>query len=259
VKGKVFSLIALVLVLGLLAGCAPAATPTPAPRVPGKVTSAADATWPPFEYVDEETKDLIGFDIDLVKAIAEEAGFEVTFINAGWDTLLAGMATGQYYMAASAMTITEERAKQFDFSDPYYNAGQLIAVAEGNTSINGPDDLPGKTVGAQLGTTGAMEVEAISGATLKNYDDIAQAFLDLGNGQIDAVVADNPLVASYVAKYAGQLKSVGTPFTDENYGIAVRKGEPELLAAINKALQTLKDQGFLDELENKWIRVAPAE
>ncbi len=240
-------------------------TPTPEPttppeptKAPLKITVATDATWPPFEMVDETTKEFVGFDIDLMKAIAAEAGFEVEFVNVAWDSLLAGMATGQYDAAISAMTITEERKQQFDFSEPYYNAGQLIAVRADDTRINGPADLAGKVAGAQLGTTGAMEIEKIQGATLKNYDTVDLAFLDLINGQIDAVVADNPLVTGYVAKYAGKIKAVGKPFTDEFYGIAVRKGAPEILEAINKGLKAVMDKGIIAELEKKWLAAAPA-
>lgn len=276
-KGKFWNFIAVLVVLSMvLAACAPKATPTPTPKpkptpvpptpVPPtatpkpklKITVAMDATWPPFESVDEATKEIVGFDVDLMKAIAEAAGFEVTFINVPWDPLLAGLATGQYEVACSAMTITEERKKQFDFSEPYYSAGQLIAVKSDNTTILKPADLAGKTVGAQLGTTGAMEVEKIQGAKLKNYDDIGQAFLDLINGQIDAVVADNPLVLGYVAKNAGKVKSVGEPFTQEAYGIAVKKNAPEILEAINKGLKIVKDQGLIAQLEAKWIKAAPA-
>jgi len=235
----------------------PTATPEPT-KAPMKITVATDATWPPFEFVDEKTKEFVGFDIDLMKAIAAEAGFEVEFVNVAWDSLLAGMATGQYDAACSAMTITEERKKQFDFSDPYYNAGQLIAVRVDETRINGPADLAGKVVGAQLGTTGAIEVGKIQGATLKNYDTVDLAFLDLINGQIDAVVADNPLVTGYVAKYAGKIKSVGKPFTDEYYGIAVRKNAPEILAAINKGLKAVMDKGLIAQLEQKWLAAPPA-
>lgn len=276
-KGKFWNFIAVLVVLSMvLAACAPKETPTPTPKpkptpvpptpVPPtatpkpklKITVAMDATWPPFESVDEATKEIVGFDVDLMKAIAEAAGFEVTFINVPWDPLLAGLATGQYEVACSAMTITEERKKQFDFSEPYYSAGQLIAVKSDNTTILKPADLAGKTVGAQLGTTGAMEVEKIQGAKLKNYDDIGQAFLDLINGQIDAVVADNPLVLGYVAKNAGKVKSVGEPFTQEAYGIAVKKNAPEILEAINKGLKIVKDQGLIAQLEAKWIKAAPA-
>ncbi len=276
-KRKFWNLVAVVVVLSMvLVGCAPKATPTPVPTpkptpppptpVPPtatpkpklKITVATDATWPPFESVDEATKDFVGFDIDLMKAIAEAAGFELTFINVPWDPLLAGLATGQYEAACSAMTITEDRKKQFDFSDPYYKAGQLIAVAVNNEVIMKPADLAGKTVGAQLGTTGAIEIEKIAGAKLKNYDDIGQAFLDLLNGQIDAVVADNPLVQGYVGKNEGKIKAVGEPFTDEAYGIAVKKNAPEILAAINQGLKIVLAQGLIAQLEDKWVKAAPA-
>ncbi len=256
-KGKFWTLVSLFVAISMvLTACAPAATPTPAARKL-KITVATDATWPPFEYVDEETKEIVGFDIELMNAIAKSADFEVEFINVGWDPLLAGMATGQYYAAISAMTITEERKKSWDFSDPYYNAGQLIGVQIDNETIKGPADLSGKVVGAQIGTTGAMEVEKIAGATLKTYDEIPQAMLDLINGQIDAVVADNPLVAGYVGKYPTKIKSVGEPFTEEYYGIAVKKGAPEVLEAINKGLKAVMDQGLIAQLDAKWCRAAP--
>ncbi|UCC75846.1 MAG: transporter substrate-binding domain-containing protein, partial [Anaerolineales bacterium] len=139
-KGKLWTILAIFVVAStVLMACQPAATPTPTPRptpVPPtatpkpklKITVATDATWPPFEYVDETTKELVGFDIDLMNAIAEAADFEVEYLNIAWDPLLAGMATGEYDAAISAMTITEERAKQWHFSDPYWSAGQLIAV-----------------------------------------------------------------------------------------------------------------------------------
>jgi len=260
----------LVVVSLVLGACAPAATPTPTPKPKPttppptpkpklKITVATDATWPPCEYVDETTKEFVGFDIDLMKAIAEAADFEVEFVNVGWDPLLAGMATGQYDAAISAMTITEERAKQWDFSEPYFVAGQLIAVRVDETTIKGPDDLAGKVAGAQLGTTGAIYVEEnIPGATLKTYDDISQAFLDLINGQIDAVVADDPLVEAMVRKYS-EVLWVGGLLTGEDYGIAVKKGAPEILEAINKGLKIVKDQGLLEQLKAKWIEVeAPA-
>lgn len=220
------------------------------------VTVATDATWPPFEMVNEQTKKLEGFDIDLMEAIAKEAGFEIKWVNVGWDSLLAGMATGQYDAAISVMTITDERKEKWLFSDPYYNAGQLIAVRVDNKDITKPADLKGKKVGAQIDTTGAIEVEKIQGATLKEYDDVGQAFLDLMNGQIDAVVADSPLVYGYVAKNASKIKTVGEPFTDEYYGIAVKKGATDLQAKINKGLKAVKDKGLIEQLDAKWVKAA---
>ena len=214
---------------------------------------ATDATWPPFEYVDEDTKDIIGFDIDLMNAIAEEAGLEIEYVNIGWDALLAGMSECQFDASISAMTITEERKQSFNFSDPYLPSGQIIAVRIENTDINSPEDLVGKTAGSQMGTTGNIEIENIDGVTSKPYDTVDLAYLDLMNGQIDAVVADYPTAISFVGVYSDKLKVVGDVFTDEFYGIAVCKTNTELLEKINSGLAAVKDSGLIPELEQKWL------
>ncbi len=240
-----FALIGVVLSSLVLAGCAPA---------PTKVRIATDATWPPFESVNEQTKEIEGFDIDLMNAIAEKAGLEIEFVNVGWDALLAGIAQCQYDAAISAMTITEERKEKFLFSDPYFEAGQIITVRIDNTVINSKDDLGGKVVGAQIGTTGSFEVENIEGATLKTYDDIGLAMQDLMNGQIDAVIADNPLAWEYEGKNPDKLKTVGEVFTGENYGIAVCKDNTELVEKINAGLKAVKDEGLIDQFVEKWLK-----
>ncbi len=237
-------LIGLVLFSLMLGGCAAEAE---------KVRIATDATWPPFESVNEQTKEIEGFDIDLMNAIAAEAGLEIEFINVSWDPLLAGIAQCQYDAAISAMTITEERKEKFLFSDPYFFAGQIVTVRIDNTEIASKHDLSGKVVGAQIGTTGSFEVEKIGGATLKTYDDIGLAMQDLMNGQIDAVVADNPLALSYVGANPDKLKTVGEVFTDENYGIAVCKSKPELVEKINEGLAAVKAAGLIDQLVDKWL------
>jgi polar amino acid transport system substrate-binding protein len=218
-----------------------------------KIYIATDATWPPFEYVDEQTMDIVGFDIDLIKAIADEAGLDIEIINVGWDPLLAGMAQCQYDAAISAMTITDERKEVMLFSNPYFEAGQLVTVQFGNTDIASKEDLGGKTVGAQIGTTGSFEVEKIAGATLKTYDDIGLAMQDLMNGQIDAVIADNPLAMGYANANPDKLKTVGAVFTSEYYGIAVCKTKPEILERINEGLAKVKAEGVIDELILKWL------
>ena len=218
-----------------------------------KVVVATDATWPSFESVDETSKEIVGLDIDLMNAIAKEAGIEIEYSNVPWDSLLAGMAQCQYDAAISAMTITPERAEQFAFSDPYFAAGQVVTVRVDNTDITGKDSLAGKVIGVQLGTTGDIEAQKIAGATVKNYDDIGLAFQDLMNGQIDAVIADNPLALGYVGQNSDKIKTVGEVFTDEFYGIAVCKDKTDLVAQINKGLATVKAQGLIEELTAKWI------
>ncbi|MBN1303082.1 MAG: basic amino acid ABC transporter substrate-binding protein [Anaerolineales bacterium] len=216
------------------------------------VQVATDATWPPFESVDETTKEIVGFDIDLMNAIAEEAGIEVEYVNVAWDSLLAGMAQCQYDAAISAMTITEERRENFAFTDGYFAAGQVVTVKSDNTDIMSKDDLGGKTVGVQLGTTGDIEAQKIEGAVVKNYDDISLAFQDLLNGQIDAVIADNPLAIEYVGVNEDSLKIVGEAFTDEAYGIAVCKEDTELLKKLNDGLDKVEANGTIDSLKDKW-------
>ena len=215
-----YVLIGLVLVSLVLPGCTPETT---------KVVIATDATWLPFEYVDEQTKEIVGFDIDLMTAIAEKAGIEIEIVNVEWGSLLAGVTQCQYDAAISSISITEDRAKDMLFSDPYFQVGQLVVVRIDNTDITDKDALSGKVAGSQIGTTGSFAIEEVEGATLKTYDEIGLAFQDLMNGQIDAVVTDNPLAYGYVGRNPDKLKTVGEVFTSEDIGIAVCKDNPDLL------------------------------
>jgi polar amino acid transport system substrate-binding protein len=243
-KQKTWLLLIGLLLIGIVApGCSSGTA---------KLSVATDATWPPFEYVNTDNKEIEGFDIDVMTAIAEKAGLDIEIVNVGWDPLLAGMAQGTYDLAISSITITEDRKKDMLFSDPYFAAGQMVVVAKDDTSITSHEDLAG-VVGAQIGTTGAFEIEKIAAATLKTYDDIGLAIQDLMNGQIVAIVCDNPLALDYVKANPGKLKTVGEAFTDENYGIAIAKGNEELIAPINAAIAALKAEGKFEELTKKWL------
>ena len=239
-----YVLIGLALVSLVLPGCATKTT---------KVVVVTDATWFPFEYVDEQTKEIVGFDIDLVTAIAEKAGIEIEIVNVAWDSLLAGVTQCQYDAAISSISITEDRAKDMLFSDPYFQVGQLVVVRIDNTDITDKDALSGKVAGSQIGTTGAFAIEEVEGATLKTYDDIGLAFQDLINGQIDAVVTDNPLAYGYVGRNPDKLKTVGEVFTSEDIGIAVCKDNTDLLEKLNSGLRAVKAEGLIEELIDKWL------
>ncbi len=145
------------------------------------------------------------------------------------------------------------RKKTILFSDPYYAAGQIVTVRKDNDRIKGKDDLPGKTVGGQIGTTGIIEAGKIPGAKVKTFDEVGFAFQDLINGQLDAVIADNPVAAGYVNKNKDKLMTVGPVFTDEYFGIAICKKNAYLVPKVNAALKALKDEGFMDSLSKKWI------
>src|SRR5512136_1468138 len=222
----------------------------------GKIRVATDATWAPFEYIETNTTEIVGFDIDLFDAIALRANLDVEYVNVPWDPLLAGMAQGTYDAAISSISIRPDRAANMNFSHPYFTAGQIITVLKSNTDITGNETLAGKSIGVQTGTTGDILAQSIAASTngtqVVGYDDIPSAFVALLAGQIDAVICDNPVAYGYVAKY-NTLKNVGGVMTSEEYGIAVAKGKQALLAKINTALDALLADGIIEELTEKWL------
>ncbi|MFW6249926.1 MAG: basic amino acid ABC transporter substrate-binding protein [Alkalispirochaetaceae bacterium] len=223
----------------------------------GVITVGTDATWPPMEFVNED-QELVGFDIDLMNAIADAAGFEVEFQNTAWDGIFAGLASGDYDAVISSVTITEERQETMDFSEPYLNAGQVLVVPadgpEGVTDL--ASEMSDATLGAQIGTTGAILVQE-AGLELRTYDEIGLAIEDLANGRIDGVVADTPIAADYALQnenYSDSLKIGSEAFTEELYGVAVNKGNDEVLSMINEGLEIVREDGTIEDLEEKWLR-----
>jgi len=230
-----------------------------AKKEPTKITIATDATWPPMEMVDTN-KEIVGFDIDLMNAAAKAGGFMVEFKNTAWDGIFAGLDNGKYDAVMSSVTITDDRKKTMDFSLPYINAGQILVVKSEVNGVTKLDNLKGKTVGAQIGTTGAFEIDKVKDANKikeKTYDEIGLAFEDLMNGRIDGVVVDTPTAASYALqneKYKGKLKTVGAPLTEEYYGVAVKKGNQKVLDLLNAGLKKVMDAGANKAIEDKWLK-----
>ena len=243
--------------LALAGLCLVAAAPNHADAAPKKaITVATDATWPPMEMVDANKK-IVGFDIDFMNAIAKEAGFTVEYKNTAWDGIFAGIAAGRYDAIISSVTITDERKKQYDFSDPYINIGQILVVPKTEAKATRIADLKGKKVGAQIGTTGAFEIKKVQGVELKNYDEIGLAFEDMAAGRIVGVVCDEPTAAHYAlqkAEYKNKFKIVGKSFTAESYGIVVKKGDKELLAQLNKGIKAVKAKKLDEQFRKKWLR-----
>ncbi len=220
----------------------------------GKIIIASDCTWPPMEFINSD-KEMVGYDIDFINAVAEEAGIEIEIRNTAWDGIFAALANGECDAVISSVTITEDRKKTMDFSIPYINAGQVLVVGK-KCSAKTLADLAGKEVGAQIGTTGAIQISN-SDAVLKTYDELGFAVEDLANGRIDGIVADAPTAADFLLQNESnkkKLKIVGEPFTDEYYGIAVKKGNTEVLDLINKGIKAVQDKGLDKELEEKWLR-----
>ncbi|HEY8344902.1 MAG TPA: basic amino acid ABC transporter substrate-binding protein [Bacillota bacterium] len=213
-----------------------------------------DAAFAPFEYVDTETGEVVGFDPDLMRAIGEELGMKVEVYNVAWDGIIPGLISGNYDVIASGMTITEERKQTVNFSDPYINAGQVIAVRNDETEIHTPADLAGRKVAVQISTTGHLEAEKIPGiALIKKFNTSPDAFLEMANGGVDAVIIDLAVAAEQIKANPGMYKLAGPPFTTEEYGLALRKSDTELLKKINRALAAIKENGKYDEIYNKYF------
>lgn len=242
-------------------------TPTPTPEAtpsyqlvtPGVLTVGSDIAYPPFEYTDEKTGKYTGFDIDLMNAIGQRMGLEVKFVNTAWDGIIPGLLAKKYDVICSAMTITEERAKQVDFSESYFTARQVIILRADDTSINSKDDLAGKTVAVQQGTTGdfaAMKLVEEKGIKfeIKRFEGTPEALMAIQKGDADAAIIDNFVAYEAVKKNPDSYRIVEDPeFEPEYYGIAVHKDNPELLKAINKALEEIKKDGTYDKIYEKWF------
>ncbi len=222
----------------------------------GTLTVCSEVPYPPFEFEDEEAPSgYSGFDIDLSQAIADELGLELSVVNATFDSLTSGAAFASQTcdMAATAMTITEERDENIDFSDGYYNAAQSLAVPT-DSDIAALGDVEGN-LGVQTGTTGQAYAEenAPDGATLVEFESGADLFLALTSGEIVAILQDLPVNVER-ANANGDIQVVETYETDENYGFAfAEEGTDELQDAVNGALQAVRDSGAYDELYNEYF------
>ena len=220
------------------------------------VVVAHDATWPPMEFMDEQ-RNIVGYSVDYIDAVAKEAGFTVEHKSVAWDGIFAGLAGKKYDVISSSVTITEERAKVMDFSKPYYEVRQAVIVSKDATYAT-LADFKGKNLGAQIGTTGYMAIKAVEGVTAKTYDEIGMAMAALATGRLDGVVCDDPVATNYILvnpDYAAKLKVafVVPAEVPEYYGFAVVKGDTELLALLNKGIEQVKAKGIEDDLRKKWM------
>ena len=218
----------------------------------GKLVMATNAEFPPYEYHGGDA--IVGIDAEIAKAIADELGMELEIEDIAVDAISPEIVSGKADMGLAGMTVTEDRMQSVDFSDTYAKASQKIIVTE-DSEIASPDDLKGVIVGVQLGTTGDIYVSDLEadGTTLERYNKGFEAVQALSQGKIDAVVIDGEPAKTFVAETEG-LKILEESFTDEEYAIAVKKGNTELLEKINGALKTLKDNGTLDEIVAKYIK-----
>lgn len=240
---------------------APAASVAAAPPPAKVVVVGTDAAYAPFESQNEKGE-IVGLTIDVVTAVAQKAGIEVKFVNTPWEGIFNALQQGDRDMLASSITITDERKQTMDFTNPYFDAYQLIAV-KATSKVSKFDDLKKLKVGVQTGTTGDEAVTKLLGknsTAIKRFESTPLALKELEAGGVDAVVADNGVVINYVTNNPGaKFKTVSDKaFAPEQYGFAVKKGNTELLEKLNKGLADIKADGSYDQIYAKYFGAAPA-
>lgn len=220
----------------------------------GKITKlivGTDATYAPMESMDA-SGNIVGIDIDIVNAIAEELGIEVEYKNYGWEPLFPAVDSSEVDFAVSSITITEERQKSYDFTDPYFVANQLILVPEDST-VENFQDLKDLRVAVQINTTGHIVTQGLQGETSTNIraiETMPLAITEMINGNADAAVGDNAVVIEYKTQNPNvKVKTVeDDSFEKEFYGLMVKKGNKEVIDLLNKGIQAVKDNGKLKEI-----------
>lgn len=266
VRSRWLAATVLVVVALIAVGCQrpqaqqPAAPAKPASQVPDlggrAIRIATDATYPPFEMLDA-SKNIVGYDIDLINEICKLANCKPDVKSVAWEGIFPALQKGDYDTVISGVTITAERAKTMSFTEAYMEVGQVVLVRADETRINGVDDLAKLTVAVQKGTTNDEMVTSLQKQgkvkTIKRFADFGLAVKSLLNKDADAVIIDSTAASGYMGTNPDKLKIAGEKFTSEGLGIVTKKDDTTLLPAYNAALKVLKENGTLDQLYEKWF------
>ena len=221
----------------------------------GKLVVGVEGTYPPFTYHDDNGE-LTGLDIELGKALADKLGVEVEFQEAAWDSLLIGIDTERFDTVINSVSITDERAEKYDFSDPYYYEARRVVVRADDDSIHGPEDLNGKKIATNT-TNAFIPWYEEQGVEVVGVDTSGEAIDLLLSGRVDFVGTSVPVLNAYLQEHPDAADKVKEAFvipnSEDTIAIPVRKGEPEFLDAINAALAQLREEGTLKEISEKYL------
>ena len=244
----------LLMAVMMVAGCGGGDKKAPAVQAPKVLKVGTEPTFAPFEFQKEGSKEFDGFDMDLIRAIGKQLNMKVEILNMGFDALIPAINAGNIDVAIAGMSITPDRQKAVDMSDPYYVSGLVVVVGKDNAAVKSVNDLNDKGIAVQIGTTGAERAAKVPGAKVKNFNTNAEVFLELKNKGVEAVIIDKPVAEYFLATDGGKdyAKIVGDTMEAESYGISLKKNSP-LTKDINKALLDLKKNGEYEKLYTKWF------
>ncbi len=215
----------------------------------GKLVMVTNAEFPPYEF--RENNEIVGIDADIARAIAEKLGMELEIQDMAFDSLIPAIQSGKADFAAAGMTVNEDRKKNVDFTDTYAEAAQVIIVKEDGDIVS-PDDLTGKKIGVQTGTTGDIYADDIENGDIQRFNKGMEAVMSLTQGKVDAVIIDREPAKVFIKENAG-LKILDEAFTEEEYAIAIKKDNWELVNKFNSAIKELKESGELQKIVDKYI------
>lgn len=226
-----------------------------------QVTVVTDPSFVPFEMMDTETGEMVGFDMDIINEVAERAGFEVDLTTMEFNGIIPAVQTGSQEIAIAGVTITEERAEIVDFSDPYYDSGLRIMVRADNDSVETLEDLAGLTVATKIGSTSYDFLQENLGedAEITPYPGTSDMYMALLGGNVDAAFYDAPNVGYFAqTRGEGRTRVVGPLYEGQQYGIVFHKGS-QWVEPVNQALAEMREDGTYDEIYTKWFGEAPSE
>ena len=225
------------------------------------VSAVTDPSFVPFEMMDKESGEMVGFDMDILREVAKRAGFDINLRTMDFNGIIPALQTGNVDIAIAGITITEEREEIVDFSDPYYDSGLRILVRESNGDVSEFDDLEGKKIGTKIGSTSydylVKNLEADDGVT--PYPGSSDMYMALMSRSIDAVFYDAPNVGYFArTKGEGKVKTVGPLYEGQQYGIALKSGS-EWVDDVNEALAAMKEDGTYKTIYEKWFGPMPED
>ena len=243
-KKKICILMAIIVVMGMVAACGN--------KDDNVMIMGTNAEFPPYEFYEGEK--IVGIDAEFAEAIAEKLGMKVKIEDMAFDAIIPAVQSGKVTFGAAGMTVTEDRKKEVDFTDTYYTGKQVIIVQDDNTEINGPDDLAGKKIGVQQGTTGDLyATDDYGDESIERFTKGMEAVQSLSQGKIDAVIIDDQPAQAFLEQNEG-LKILETEYVIEDYAMCFKKGNEELLEKVNAAIKELKEDGTFDKIVNKYIK-----
>lgn len=223
-------------------------------KAAGELKIAMSGQYPPFNFVNERNE-VVGFDASIGTAIAERLGVKGTVVTTAWDGIIAGLLANKYDTVVGSMTITPEREKVVDFVGPYYHAGRAVFVTE-ESPVKSLEELKGKTLGVTLGETHEKWAREQGGWDIRTYKGLPELMMELKSGRVDAIVVDNIPVMVAIKETGDKIRKLETPGIEGGsvaIGIAIRKGNPELKAAMQKALDDMQADGSYEKISMEWV------